>query len=197
MKRAIFTIGHSRHPADYFLELLQSQKINCVVDVRSIAASRFNPQYNKPRLSEFLANNGIQYFHLHEEFGARQKDISLLDEIGRVDFEKMRSSEKFKSGISFLKNQSSQGKTIALMCAEADPLNCHRFSMIVPALKKEFQILHVLKDKTVLENEELENKLLKKFRKQLPAISLFDLDETERLQQAYLLMNKRIGYRLG
>jgi hypothetical protein len=97
----------------------------------------------------------------------------------------------------FLTEQTYAGKIVALMCAEADPLSCHRFSMIVPALKNNFHVRHILKDKSVLENEELEKLLLKKFRKKLPEVSLFDFSEEERLQEAYALMNKRIGYRLG
>lgn len=196
MKPVIYTIGHSVHKAEYFLELLQSAGVNSVIDVRSIAASRFNPQFTKSRLSAFLEANGIRYFHLHEEFGARQKKLELLDEIGRVDFEKVRASEAFKSGVKFLKEETARGFIPALMCAEADPLDCHRFSMICVALRDDFHILHILKDKTVIENEELEKLLLKKMKKKLPAPTLFDNAEAP-LQMAFRLMNDRIGYRLG
>lgn len=196
MKPVIYTIGHSVHKTEYFLELLQSAGVNSVIDVRSIAASRFNPQFTKSRLSAFLEANGIRYFHLHEEFGARQKKLELLDEIGRVDFEKVRASEAFKSGVKFLKEETARGFIPALMCAEADPLDCHRFSMICVALRDDFHILHILKDKTVIENEELEKLLLKKMKKKLPAPTLFDNAEAP-LKMAFRLMNDRIGYRLG
>src|SRR6187551_1330864 len=109
MKPVIYTVGHSVHKADYFLELLQAHNVNSIIDVRSIAASRFNPQFIKSRISAFLEANGIRYFHLHEEFGARQKKLELLDEIGRVDFEKVRASQAFKSGIQFLKGETALG----------------------------------------------------------------------------------------
>lgn len=198
MKPVVYTVGHSVHKADYFLELLKSTGVNSVIDVRSIAASRFNPQFIKSRLSAFLESNGIRYFHLHEEFGARQKKLELLDEIGRVDFEKVRASKAFQSGIQFLKEEIDRGFTPALMCAEADPLECHRFSMISVALKNDFHVLHILKDKTILENAELEKMMLKKFKRKLPAPTLFDNDENEpSLKMAFRLMNDRIGYRLG
>jgi uncharacterized protein (DUF488 family) len=85
-KPIIYTVGHSTHPLNYFLSLLQEYGINCLVDVRSVAASRYNPQYNKEPLSNFLKNNGIVYMHLPEEFGARHSDPDLLDEKGKVDF---------------------------------------------------------------------------------------------------------------
>jgi uncharacterized protein (DUF488 family) len=198
MKPVIYTIGHSVHKADYFLELLRAYKVNSIIDVRSIAASRFNPQFIKSRLSAFLEANNIRYFHLHEEFGARQKKLELLDEIGRVDFEKMRASKEFRSGIQFLKGEVALGFIPALMCAEADPLECHRFSMISVALKNDFRVRHILKDKSVVENEDLEKALLKKFRKKLAAPSLFEeTNGNEQLEIAFRLMNDRIGYRLG
>ena len=61
----IYTVGHSTHKLDYFLELLQSQSVNCLVDVRSIAASAYNPQFNKEPLSNFLKRNGVIYTCWH------------------------------------------------------------------------------------------------------------------------------------
>lgn len=198
MKPVIYTVGHSTHKAFYFLELLQKHGVDTVIDVRSIAASRFNPQFIKSRLSAYLGANGIRYFHLHEEFGARQKDLKLLDEIGRVDFEKMRATPAFRSGVKFLETETKNGHTLALMCAEADPLSCHRFSMISVALKNKFRVLHILKDNSLMENEGLEKMLLKKFKRKLPPPSLFEQsDRSERLEQAFRLMNDKIGYRLG
>src|SRR4051812_17112883 len=114
MKPVIYTVGHSTHKAFYFLELLKKHDVETVIDVRSIAASRFNPQYIKSRLDAYLAANDIRYFHLHEEFGARQKELSLLDEIGRVDFEKVRAAPAFKSGVSFLMEETMKGHKLAL-----------------------------------------------------------------------------------
>jgi uncharacterized protein (DUF488 family) len=198
MKPVIYTVGHSTHKAFYFLKLLQQHNVDTVIDVRSIAASRFQPQYIKSRLGAYLAANDIRYFHLHEEFGARQKDTSLLDEIGRVDFEKVRARPEFRRGVEFLREETKNGHNLALMCAEADPLSCHRFSMISVALKNDFHIRHILKDGSLIENAELEKLLLKKFKRKLPKVSLFEqFDLSERLEQAYRLMNDRIGYKIG
>src|SRR5215213_8109475 len=98
-KPVIYTIGHSTHPIDYFLELLKKYSVNCLVDVRSVAASSYNPQYNKEPLSNFLKHQGITYMHFAEEFGARHADPDLLDEQGNVDFERVRKSSLFKSGL--------------------------------------------------------------------------------------------------
>ena len=99
-KPVIYTIGHSTHPIDYFLGLLQNFSVNCVIDVRTVAASAYNPQYNQEPLSIFLKQNGINYLHFADEFGARQTDPDLLDEDGKVDFEKVRKTWNFKNGVS-------------------------------------------------------------------------------------------------
>ena len=84
------------HQIDFFHELLKAYSINCLIDVRSVAASFYNPQYNKEPLSNFLKANGINYLHFAEEFGARHTDPDLLDEDGNVDFEKVRKSWPLK-----------------------------------------------------------------------------------------------------
>src|ERR1700733_1238757 len=129
-KPIIYTIGHSTHKLEYFLELLKLHSVSFLLDVRSFAASNYNPQYNKEPLSNFLKNNRVRYLHLAAEFGARHKDPDLLDEEGKVDFEKVRNSWNFKIGMERLWSEFNKGFTISLMCSESDPFECHRFSMI-------------------------------------------------------------------
>lgn len=195
-KPVIYTIGHSTHPADYFLELLSSQGVNCLVDVRSMPASRFNPQFGKKNLQAFLEKYGILYLHFGTEFGARRSEPELLDATGRLDFEKVRASKEFRSGVERLKKGVEKGFTIALMCAEADPLSCHRFSMISVALKNEFDVRHILKDKSVKTQEEMEAELVKKYAKKLrkkPALST----GVDQLELAFRLNNLDVAYSPG
>ncbi|HZY80421.1 MAG TPA: DUF488 domain-containing protein [Cyclobacteriaceae bacterium] len=191
MRAVVYTIGHSSHAIGWFIELLLSQGVNCVVDVRSIAASRFNPQYNKKKLDEALKEKGIAYLHMPEEFGARQTSPDILTG-GKVDFEKVRRSDAFNKGVERIREGVKKGYSIALMCAEAEPLDCHRFSMISVALKDEFEVLHILKDKTIITNADLEEKLLRKFQKKLSP-SLFE----DRLIAAYNLQNLSIAFSPG
>jgi uncharacterized protein (DUF488 family) len=195
-KPIIFTIGHSNHPIDYFLDLLTHYRVNCVVDVRSMPASRFNPQYNKKSLAESLKNNGIEYLHFGEAFGARQTDRDLLDDEGFVDFEKVRSTKKFQDAVKRLVSGVENGYTIALMCSEAEPLSCHRFVMISVVLK-EFEIRHILKDRSWVSQPELEIQLLDVFSKKISAPGFFDkkVDGDERLRAAYRMMNKKMAYK--
>ena len=194
----IYTFGHSNHTIDYFNELLGAHGINCVIDVRSIPASTYNPQFNKESLSNYLKNNNITYLHFGDEFGARHTEKDLLDEAGKVDFDKVRKSDKFLAGIERLKGGLSKGFTVALMCSEAEPFDCHRFSLISYYLVRNgFIVRHILKDSTLIENSELEIRLLKKYDKKIPKPTLFDpviLTETEKLNLAYRFRNMEVAY---
>lgn len=197
MANKIYTVGHSTHEINYFVELLMHFNINCLIDVRSVAASKYNPQFNKEFLSNFLKKKGIVYLHFAKEFGARHTNPELLDEDGKVDFDKVRASFEFKNGISRLLNGIEKGFTITLMCSESEPIECHRFSMISVALEKEgFEVFHILKDKTIKSNANLESMLLKKFDKKLPKPSIFEpeISLEQQLKVAYKLLNQEVAY---
>jgi uncharacterized protein (DUF488 family) len=196
-KQLIYTIGHSTHQLDYFLELLKIYSINCIIDIRSIPMSSYNPQFNKDYFSNYLKTNGVSYLLFAEEFGARQNDPDLLDEEGKVDFELVRKTWKFKNGIDRIWQGIEKGYRISLMCSESDPFDCHRFSMISIALKNDgFEVKHILKDKSIINNEQLENQLLKKYEKKLPVPTMFEPDITleDQLKAAYKFRNKDIAF---
>lgn len=196
-KPVIYTVGHSTHTLEFFIDLLKTFSINCLVDVRSIAASAYNPQFNKESLSHFTKAIGITYLHFAKEFGARHTDPDLLDNDGKVDFELVRKSRSFRQGVERLWQGLEKGYVIALMCAESDPLDCHRFSMISMALEKNgFEVKHILKDKTIKTNAQLENQLLKKYEKRIPQPDMFRPNVTleDQLRVAYRLRNKEIAY---
>jgi hypothetical protein len=196
-KPIIYTVGHSTHPLNIFLSLLREYNINCLVDVRSVAASSYHPQYNKGPLSNFLKDNAIIYMHFPEEFGARHSDPGLLDEKGKVDFAKVRKSGNFKNGVDRLWLGINKGYTIALMCSESDPFDCHRFSMITVALQQDgFEVLHIMKDKTLKSTSDLEQLLLKKYASQLPKPNVFQPNVTleDQLNVAYRLRNMEIAF---
>ena len=196
-KPIIFTVGHSNHSIDVFLDLLVSFSINCLIDVRSVAASSYNPQFNKEPLSNFLKSNKITYLHFAEEFGARHDDPDLLDEDGKVNFDYVRKSWHFKNGVERLWQGIDKGYAIALMCSEADPFDCHRFSMISIALENDgFEVKHILKNKTIKTNQQLESELLKKYEKKIPKPDMFQpgISRDDQLKVAYRLRNKEIAF---
>jgi uncharacterized protein (DUF488 family) len=194
--KIVFTVGHSRHEIEDFIALLGQHGVSCLIDVRSSPYSRIAPQFNRETLSATLKQNEILYAHFEEEFGARHTDPALLDEDGKVDFDKVRESPEFKQGVQRLNNALELGYTVALMCSEADPFDCHRFSMISYQLVKEgLQVHHILKDGQIVDNNELEKRLLEKYQRKLPQSTLFETVTREmQIEAAYRLIGKRIAF---
>lgn len=199
VKREIFSVGHSNHTIDYFYELLESYQINCLVDVRSMPASKYSPQYNQNSLRDFLKSRGVLYMHFKDEFGARCEDEEFLDENGQVNFELFRKSFNFQQGIERVDMGLSRGYKIALMCSEGNPLECHRFSMVAVYLNEiGIEVKHIMKDRQLKSHQELEILLLKKYARKLPKPSLFkpSVNQELKLKEAYRLHNKEIGWKM-
>lgn len=192
LNQIVFTIGHSTHNIDDFIGLLKKFKINCLVDVRSQPYSKFAPQFNKDAIISKLTSEQILYIYFGKELGARHTERSLLDESSKkVDFDKVRKSANFQQGIQRLKKTLDFGYTIVLMCSEAEPFDCHRFSMISYQLREEVEVNHILKDGNLKENGALEKQLLEKYNKKL--CPLFDTEE-EQIEKAYRFRGKDIAF---
>lgn len=193
----VYTVGHSTHHLDYFLEMIREHGVNCIIDVRSVAASSYNPQYNQEPLKHFLKNNKVGYLHFAQEFGARQTDPHLLDEEGKLDFERVRKTWWFKQGLEKVWKGIAKGDVVAIMCSESEPIDCHRFSMVSVGLENDgFEVRHILKDKSIKTNGQLQDELLEKYKKKLPQVDLFNPHITREIQLevAFRLKNKEIGF---
>jgi uncharacterized protein (DUF488 family) len=141
----IYTIGHSKHPLERFLALLQQHGIEALADVRSTPFSRFNPQFNREKLQAALAGAGVRYVFLGEELGARSKDPACYDD-GRVSYVKLAASEIFRKGLDRLLTGMREHR-IALMCAEREPLDCHRTILVARELERAgVPVTHILQD---------------------------------------------------
>ena len=201
--KKIFTIGHSNRESEELLQMLNSYKINCVVDVRSIPISSYSPQFNKEALKMLLKQNGITYAHFGDEFGARRADC-IVD--GQVNFECAIKTEKFQRGYARINHAIDLNFNVALMCSEADPLECHRFSLVSRFLHEQgFDVQHILKDGSIKAHEELESEMIKTYlsrrqnRLREVETDLFGDTYTQEQQRidAYRLKNKEIGHQIN
>jgi uncharacterized protein (DUF488 family) len=155
----VLTIGHSRHPLERFIGLLESAGATAVADVRSAPVSRFSPQFNRAALAASLAERNIAYIFLGNELGGRPARPELYSE-GVADYEKMAASNEFRGGIARLTEAAARHR-VAVMCAEADPLDCHRCLLVARALAEDgFEIGHVLASGAVMPHREAEDRLL-------------------------------------
>lgn len=130
----IYSIGHSKHSAERFIELLRQHGISALADVRSTPFSRFNPQFNRERLAAALRDAGIHYVFLGQELGARPPEREFY-EGDRVSYARLARAERFQRGLERVMVGSREHR-IALMCAERDPLHCHRTLLISPELER-------------------------------------------------------------
>ena len=163
-----YTIGHSNYDIEYFLGLLEKHSIGYIVDVRSNPYSKYAPHFNKDSLSQALHDAGLTYVFMGDLLGARYTDDSLLfdvkDGVRGVDLEKVAQTESFKKGIQRVIDGLSKKLSIALMCSEKNPLDCHRFTLIAYHLhKKGVQVEHILEDGQIASNESMEKKLLEAY----------------------------------
>src|SRR5258707_267310 len=129
----LFTVGHSAMEASALVKLLQQFDINLLVDVRSNPRSLRFPQFDREELTITLKLSDIQYLFLGEELGGRPEDLKAYRSDGVVDYRARRNSRAFRAGVDRVIEALEQCD-LALMCAEEDPLTCHRFLMICPEL---------------------------------------------------------------
>ena len=130
---AVFSIGHSTHPIDVFVELLRGYAVESVADVRSTPFSRFNPQFNRHALERDLQAAGIRYVFLGEELGGRPDGDRFYDHEGHVLYGRMAESPRFESGLARLVKRAERSR-VAVMCSEEDPAGCHRFLLVTRVL---------------------------------------------------------------
>ena len=182
MQEMLFTIGHSTHPTAAFIALLRQHEVTAIGDVRSSPYSRFNPQFNRETLKRDLWAAKISYVYLGEELGARRSESECYDAQGQVLYGVAAHTTSFLVGVERLR-QGMQDYRVAIMCAERDPLQCHRTLLVCRALREEtFDIVHILADGSLESHADLERRLLRKAK--LPTENLF-ADTEEMILRAY------------
>jgi uncharacterized protein (DUF488 family) len=186
----VYTVGHSNHPIQKFISLLTANGITAIADVRSTPFSRRNPQFNKDKLTTELDLHGIAYVFLGKELGARSDDPSCYED-GRVRYARLAAAPAFKTGVDRVLS-GAQRYRVALMCAEKEPLDCHRTLLVSCALDKlGVSIVHILADASIEPQEETMKRLIG-----MMGLSKQDMfrDHADLVEQACRLREERIAY---
>lgn len=188
----LFTIGHSTHTTEKFIELLSIHAISAVCDVRSNPYSKFNPHFNRETIKEKLKAHQISYLYLGKELGPRS-DNSANYIHGRVQYNLIATTELFQQGLKRLRNGLKTHR-VALMCAEKDPIMCHRTILICRNLRSdEIEINHILENGGLENNKDSERRLMKILK--IPEATLFDKPE-ELIERAYDIQGEKIAHTL-
>ena len=188
--KELYTIGYSNFSIDDFILTLKNHNIDALADVRSQPYSRFKPEYNKENLKRVLNDNDIRYVFLGDQCGARSEDENCY--IGeRADYNLIKNTVLFQKGLERIK-KGLEKYSIVLLCAEKDPITCHRNILVCRNLKMDkLSINHIITKNEIEPNEESEKRLLKLFN--LDQNDLFS-DKDSLLNEAYDRQGKMIAY---
>lgn len=185
MAATVYTVGHSNHGIDRFLGLLQAGAITAVADVRSVPYSRRMPHFCKADLQARLEAAGLVYVFLGEQLGARPKDPACYRD-GRVDYDLIAITETFKAGLARVERGAARFR-LALLCAEREPLDCHRSLLVARHLTaRGAEIRHILADGSLEPHGATETRLLAQMN--LATGDLF-ADRSDLLAEAYRRRN--------
>ena len=193
----VFTIGYSGFEKEQELfRKLAEHGINVLIDIRSMPFSKIYPQYNKPYLEKQCRLHGVLYRHYAEEFGARQMNVRFIT-YGKVDFEAFARSERFKSGMDKVKAALELGYKPCLLCAEKDPITCHRSILVGRNLcENGINVIHLYPSAKKESQEDLEKRLIQMYYPNPWQIDLFG-DETPwetMRKESYRKQNRKIGF---
>lgn len=187
----LLTIGHSNIPADRFVGLLRGAGVNVVADVRSTPASRHFPWFSKTNLAARLRQDGIAYLPFGEALGGRPRDAGLYRD-GIADYEAMAKRPEFRLGLDRLCDAATRHR-VCVMCAEREPLDCHRCLLVARALtERGIGVGHILHDGTVTPHAVIEQRLLADYGQ---GDDLFGTGQSDRLAAAYCRRARAVAYR--
>ncbi len=173
--------------------MLDAHGITALCDVRSSPYSRFMPQYNRESLKEEVARHRILYLYLGAELGPRSADPTCYEN-GKVRYERLAAREIFQQGLGRLR-KAMESHRVVLMCAEKDPLTCHRMILICRNLAgDDIVIRHILEDGSLEDNRDTEKRLMKVLK--IDPADLFST-EADQIRRAYDLQAEKIAYTLN
>lgn len=190
MTGTLYTIGHSTHTAQTVIDLLRLHGITAIADVRSSPYSRMNPQFSRDAFSDLVRACEIAYVFLGRELGARSKDRSCYSQ-GKVQYDLLARTRLFQAGLDRVIHGMKTHR-VALLCAEKDPLTCHRAILVCRHLvTRGVVVRHILEDGRIESHEEALSRLLAEHG--LPERDLFR-NRSEMIDQAYSERGDKISY---
>jgi len=178
--KPVKTIGHSNHPIERFVELLKAGGVDRLVDVRSTPWSRRHPQFGQKNLARSLAEVGIAYLHEGQALGGKPQAGGSYDQLA--------ARPEFNAALDRVID-GARDSVLCLMCAEKEPLDCHRTVLVSRRLaERGVSVEHLLADGGVRFHHEVEETLLGKDA----APDLFE-DRAARLARAWRRLEARWG----
>jgi uncharacterized protein (DUF488 family) len=143
----IFTIGHSTHPIDHFIELLRANGVRQLIDIRTIPKSRRNPQFNSDALAASLCAVRLSYIHMKDLGGLRRPRKDSINLGWRNDsfrgYADYMQTDEFSAAVARAVELAHERPT-TLMCAEAVPWRCHRSLVSDALIARHIRVLEII-----------------------------------------------------
>ena len=141
----VYTLGHSRHSIDEFVALARQHGVRTIVDVRGQPWSRYNPQFNQDAFKDALSQSGLAYRWEGERLSGRPKDERFYGPDGKVNWQALSRWPALAEGLDDI-TALAETTPLALVCAEEDPLQCHRRGLLTaPLVERGVRVLHIRK----------------------------------------------------
>src|SRR5579863_5692477 len=155
----LLSIGHSNLPAERFVAMLHDAAVGILADVRSVPHSRHFPWFSKNALAARLAAANITYMAMGATLGGRPRDDRLYRG-GVADYEAMAAQPEFRAGLEQVLDAAARSR-VCLMCAEREPLDCHRCLLVARGLaERGIAVGHILHDGMIEPHAATEARLL-------------------------------------
>ena len=188
----VFTIGHSNHPPETFINLLVRHGIDEVADVRSAPYSRYTPHFNHENIQRSLEGIGLVYTYLGGELGGRPTDRSCYDAEGRVQYDRVAESDLFDDGLRRVIHAADE-RRVTLLCTEKEPLECHRTLLVARALAdRGLAVSHILADGKLEGHDDAMTRLVELH--QLPPQGDMFRSPADVIEEALLRQSGRFAY---
>ncbi len=153
---ALFTIGHSNHTDEQFVQLLRQHGIDVLADVRSQPYSKYTNQFNREDLQALLARHRLKYVFMGQSLGGRPEGEVYYDNEGHVLYHRVAEADFFLQGLERIQKGIASYR-VAMMCSEEDPLVCHRHRLVARVLRSRgVPIQHIRGDGRVESYEQVE-----------------------------------------
>ncbi len=191
MSDMVYTIGHSNHEFTSFIRLVKLHGITAVADVRSQPYSRFFPHFRSAALKRHLFEHGIAYLFVGKELGGRSDDPACYRH-GIVQYDLVAAQPRFREGLHRLLEEMKR-HCVTLLCAEKEPLNCHRALLVGRNLVAAgVDVGHIHADGSLESHPKLESRLLAAWR--LPDTDMFT-SRNNLIAEAYRMQGERVAYK--
>ena len=155
----LYTIGHSNHPIEFFIELLEMHDVEQVTDVRAVPYSRRFPHFSREPLEQALATAGIAHVFAGDRLGGKPRELAHIANASQR-FRVIAARPGFRERLAQIVDDAG-ARRVAIMCAEREPTHCHRALLVCRRLKPHsLDIRHILADGALEPHTDLEARLV-------------------------------------